>query len=323
MSSLMDIEDLTKWYIPKGRNKDKVIKAVDGIDLLIEEGEVLGIIGESGCGKSTFGRLLVALEKPTAGSIKFEGMSVSQILKENPLYFRKNCQMIFQDPFDTFDPRNNIQRILMTPLKIHNIGETHEERISIVINAMENVGIKPANDFMNRYPHELSGGQLQRISIIRSMLLNPKLIIADEPVSMLDVSIRADIINILLNLIKKYKTSMIFISHDIATTRYVSDRMAIMYLGKVVEIGRTDDIMKNARHPYTKVLISNCASINPLEKRNIIKVKGEPPTPVGTGPGCYFYERCYKACDRCKESYPEMMDLGSGHYASCFNINNN
>lgn len=320
VNSLMEIKGLTKWYIPKGKNKNKIIKAVDGIDLSINKGEVLGIIGESGCGKSTFGRMLVALEKPTAGSIKFEGMPINQILKENQLHFKKNCQMIFQDPFDTFDPRNNIQRILTTPLKIHNIGSSHKERIDMIIEIMEETGIKPAKDFIHRYAHELSGGQLQRISIIRSMLLNPKLIIADEPVSMLDVSVRADIINILLNLIKKHGTSMIFISHDIATTGYVSDKIAIMYLGKIVEIGSTDDIIKNAQHPYTKVLISNCASIDPFEKRNRIKVKGEPPTPVGTGPGCYFYERCYRANDRCKESYPEMMDLGNGHYASCFNI---
>ncbi|MBC8590002.1 oligopeptide/dipeptide ABC transporter ATP-binding protein [Wansuia hejianensis] len=320
MNSLMKIKGLTKWYIPKGKNKNKIIKAVDGIDLSINKGEVLGIIGESGCGKSTFGRMLVALEKPTAGSIKFEGVPINQILKENQLHFKKNCQMIFQDPFDTFDPRNNIQRILTTPLKIHNIGSSHKERIDMIIEIMEETGIKPAKDFIHRYPHELSGGQLQRISIIRSMLLNPKLIIADEPVSMLDVSVRADIINILLNLIKKHGTSMIFISHDIATTGYVSDKIAIMYLGKIVEIGSTDDIIKNAQHPYTKVLISNCASIDPFEKRNRIKVKGEPPTPVGTGPGCYFYERCYRGNDRCKESYPEMMDLGNGHYASCFNI---
>lgn len=320
MGSLIEIEDLTKWYIPKGKNEDKIIKAVDGIDLSINKGEVLGIIGESGCGKSTLARLLVALEKPTFGSIKFEGIPINQILKENRLYFKKNCQMIFQDPFDTFDPRNNIQKILTTPLKTHNIGSSHKKRTDIIIKVMEEAGIKPAKDFIHRYPHELSGGQLQRISIIRSMLLNPKLIIADEPVSMLDVSVRADIINILLNLTKKHGVSMIFISHDIATTCYISDKIAIMYLGKVVEIGSTDDIIKKAKHPYTKVLISNCASIDPFEKRDKIKVKGEPPTPVGTGPGCYFYERCYKSCNGCKESYPEMMDLGNGHYASCFNI---
>ncbi|WP_077369383.1 oligopeptide/dipeptide ABC transporter ATP-binding protein [Anaerosalibacter sp. Marseille-P3206] len=316
MANLIRVDNLTKWYVEK--KKKQTIKAVDGVSFTLEKGKILGIIGESGCGKSTLGRLLVALEKPTNGTIEFEGETINHIVKKEPLRFRRNCQMIFQNPFDTFDPRNDIQKILTTALKIHNIGNSKEERVDICIKAMEDAGIKPAKDYLHRYPHELSGGQLQRISIIRSMLLKPKLIIADEPVSMLDVSVRADILNVLLKMTKEKDASMIFISHDIATTRYISDMIAVMYLGRIVEMGMTDDIIQNPKHPYTKVLISNCASIDPFEKINVIKINGEPPTPIDTGPGCYFAPRCYKACEECKVSYPPMIEVEDGHYASCF-----
>ncbi len=312
----MRLNNVVKWYVEKRKNQ--IIKAVDGVSFSIDRGTILGIIGESGCGKSTLGRLLIALENPTDGSIEFEGEKIEHILKKNPLKFRRSCQMIFQNPFDTFDPRDDIEKVLTTPLKVHNIGGSQEERLDICIKTMEDAGIRPAMDYMNRYPHELSGGQLQRISIIRSMLLNPKLIIADEPVSMLDVSVRADIINTLLELTRKRETSMVFISHDIATTRYISDMIAVMYLGRIVEMGKTDDVIHNPKHPYTKALISNCASINPLEKKDVIKIAGEPPTPIGTGPGCYFYERCYKASKKCEKSYPDMVEIEKGHYASCY-----
>lgn len=316
MTSLLDVRDLTKWYFLK--KKSPIVKAVDGVSFTMNKGQVLGIIGESGCGKSTLGKMLVGIEKPTEGTIRFKNEITEHILKENPLQFRRSCQMIFQNPFDTFDPRDNVQRILNTALKIHGIGNSKKERIDISMKAMEDIGMKPARDYIYRYPHELSGGQLQRISIIRSMLLNPELIIADEPVSMLDVSVRADIINLLLELTKERGAAMIFISHDIATTRYISDRVGVMYLGRIVEMGNTDDVIHNPKHPYTKVLISNCASIDPLDKKNPIRIKGEPPTPVNTGPGCYFYPRCYKARERCKKEYPTMTNVGKGHFASCF-----
>ncbi|MBU5428151.1 ABC transporter ATP-binding protein [Tissierella pigra] len=319
MTSLITVKDLRKWYVQK---KKQTIKAVDGVSFSLERGNILGIIGESGCGKSTLGKLLVALESPTEGIIEFEGKSIEYILRNKDLKFRRDCQMIFQNPFDTFDPRDNVKRILTTALKIHDIGNSEEERINICISAMEKAGIRPAKDYLSRYPHELSGGQLQRISIIRSMLLNPKIIIADEPVSMLDVSVRADIINLLLQLTEERGAGMIFISHDIATTRYISHRIAVMYLGKIVEIGQTDDVIHNPRHPYTKALISNCGSINPFDNKDLIRIKGEPPTPVDTGPGCYFAPRCYKAGEKCNKSYPIMEEVGDNHYASCFYLFN-
>lgn len=325
MSNLLRVKDLTKYYIQKNninidgiKKRNQIIKAVDGVSFYLDSGKVLGIIGESGCGKSTLGRLLVNLEKPTKGNVEFQGKSLSNVVKKNPLKFRRDCQMIFQNPFDTFDPRNNIKSILTSALKIHNIGSSEKERVDISISYLEDAGIRPAKDFLNRYPHELSGGQLQRISIIRSMLLNPMLIIADEPVSMLDVSVRADIINLLLEITKKQKAGLIFISHDIATTGYISDRIAVMYLGRIVEIGKTYDIINNPKHPYTKVLISNCMSIDPFEKSNVIKIKGEPSAPMDTDEGCYFEPRCYMSCEKCKKSYPSMINVGEEHYASCF-----
>lgn len=315
MDSLLNVENLSKWYIDKNQ---KTIKAVNGVSFSLQKGEVIGIIGESGCGKSTLGRLLVGLEKPTDGNIDFDGSPINNVLKNHSLQFRRNCQMIFQNPFDTFDPRNSIKTILTTALKIHGIGNSEEERVNHIIEAMENTGISPGIDYLHRYPHELSGGQLQRISILRSMLLNPKLIIADEPVSMLDVSVRADIMNMLLQLTKEQDTGLVFISHDIATTRHISDIIGVMYLGKIVEIGRTDDIVHNPQHPYTKVLLSNCVSIDSFNKSNVISIIGEPTMPIDSKEVCYFAPRCYKSNPKCSESYPKMIEIGDEHYVSCF-----
>ncbi len=325
---VLEVNNLSKWYVQKkvvkkdGKvSKKQDIKAVDGVSFTLKKGEILGVIGESGCGKSTLGRVLIYLEDPTGGQIKLFGESATAMVKRDPLKFRRTCQMIFQNPFDTFDPRYTLRKILMNPLKLHNIGADEDERLKIVLGVLERSGLRPAEEYIDRHPHELSGGQLQRISILRSMLLEPAFMVADEPVSMLDVSIRADIINMLQELVQEHHTSMVFISHDIATTRYISDKVAVMYLGRVVEMGDTDEVLHNPQHPYTKVLISNCASLNPLEKKEVIKVSGEPPTPIDNGPGCYFAPRCYRACDKCFKEYPGPVDLGNGHWASCYFAN--
>lgn len=316
------------WYSQKNksflkamREERKWIKAVDQVSFELERGEILGIIGESGCGKSTLGKILARLEDPTHGDVYIDNVSTKELIKKDAKEFRRQVQIVFQNPFDTFTPRDTIEKILMRPLKIHGIGETNEERRAICVKALETGGLRPADEIMKRYPHELSGGQLQRISILRSMLFEPKFIIADEPVSMLDVSVRAEIINMLLSLSKEKNATVIFISHDIALTRYISDKIAVMYLGKVVEYGNSETIINNPKHPYTQALISNCSSIDPDELREVIKIQGEPPTPVNPGPGCYFAPRCFNASEDCFRKYPATIEVSEGHLVACDRLN--
>lgn len=326
-SHYIDIRNLSKWYrhktgkliAPRGKNA-LWVKAVDSVNLTMARGEILGVIGESGCGKSTLGRILTRLEDPTDGDVLIDGVSTASLIKEDQLGFRRTVQIVFQNPFDTFTPRDTIRKILLRPLKHHNIGTNEDERLAIIKAALEKGGLVPAEDILQRYPHEVSGGQLQRISIIRAMFLQPNFIIADEPVSMLDVSVRADIINMLKSLAKDEEAAVVFISHDIALTRYISDNVAVMYLGRIVEYGKADEIVKMPAHPYTQALISNCASIDPFEERNVIEIEGEPPTPVNPGPGCYFAPRCQRAVPACFEKYPDRVELSDSHYAYCDRI---
>ena len=253
---LLNVRNAQQWYgikrsiaeIAKKQDK-KWVKAVDDVSFTLKRGEVLGVIGESGCGKSTLGRMLAMLEKPYGGHLELDGQDYNRICKKDVLAFRRKVQIVFQNPFETFDPRHVIEDILMQPLEIHSIGSSVDERRRIICDGLEKLGITPAEDYLSRWPHELSGGQLQRISVLRSMLLNPLLIIADEPVSMLDVSVRADLLNTLMNLVHEYNMAMVFISHDIAVTNYVADRIAAMYLGRIVEMGTAEQIIKNPQHP--------------------------------------------------------------------------
>ena len=326
-NAYVTVTDISKWYPFRandkaskarslGRGKD-FIKALDGVNLTIEHGEILGIIGESGCGKSTLARMLTRLEEPTRGDCYIDGESTKEIIKKDPKAFRRMVQIVFQNPFDTFTPRDTIEKILMRPLRIHGIGVSDQERRQKCLDALETNGLVPAEDIMGRFPHELSGGQLQRISIIRAMFLEPGFIIADEPVSMLDVSVRAEIINMLIELAEKQGAAVMFISHDIALTRYISDNIAVMYLGKVVEYGKADEVIKNPKHPYTKALIDNCASIDPFEESGTIEIEGEPPTPMNPGPGCYFAPRCAEACPECMNTYPDKVEMEDGHWYTC------
>lgn len=322
---VLEVKDVKRHYIqrkkcitPDGRVlKNAKICSVDGVSFTLDEGEVLGIIGESGCGKSTLARVIVGLERPTSGSINIAGEKTEELIKRDRLNFHRTIQMIFQNPFDLFDPRFSIGKILNDTLKLHNIGKNDMERREVIIEKLESVGFIPADSFLDRYPHELSGGQLQRISILRSMMLKPLVVVADEPVSMLDVSVRADVINMLYSAAKEQRTSLIFISHDISTTRYISDRIAVMYLGRIVEIGNAHDIATNPRHPYTKALVSNCASIDPRKKHNPIRLKGEPATPVNLPEGCVFQPRCPVGTPECCREAPGLQFLGDGRFVRC------
>ncbi|MEH7392015.1 ABC transporter ATP-binding protein [Bacillus sp. JJ1474] len=318
--NVLEVNNISKWFEQRSsflRPKNWV-KSVDKVSFKLAKGEVLGVIGESGCGKSTLGKVLIHLETPTHGDILINGSSSAELIKKDKKSFKRNLQMIFQNPFDTFPPGHTIGRLMMRPLEIHKIGSSQKERFELCRTTLENAGLKPGEEFMARYPHELSGGQLQRISILRAMLLNPTFLVADEPVSMLDLSVRADIINMLIKLTKENDTAMVFISHDIAAARYISDKIAVMYLGRIVEMGDTEDVIHNPQHPYTQALISNCASIDFNENEDPIRIDGEPPTPVNPGPGCYFADRCFKATSKCCESYPDYVKKDNDHIYSCF-----
>ncbi len=320
-------EDACRYYKKREKHvrddgtvaRTSLVKAVDGVSFRLAPGEILGVIGESGCGKSTLGRLLVRLEKTTSGSVILDGKNVEELIKADRLGFRRQIQMVFQNPFDTFDPRFTIEKILVGALKLHGIGASHEERRALALEKLTAAGLLPAEDFLKRYPHELSGGQLQRISILRSMLLHPKVLVADEPVSMLDISIRADIINLIYDTARAEGAAAVFISHDITTTRYISDRIAVMYLGRIVELGTADEVALHPMHPYTEALISNCSSIDPRERKQIIQLQGEPPSPVDIPPGCPFAPRFPRATPECSKSEQVLKQVG-GRLVRCSKV---
>lgn len=312
---LVRINGLKKYFPVEGSSD--VVQAVDNVSFDIAEGETLGLVGESGCGKSTVGRCILRLYEPTAGSVFFDGRDVLRLSSPELRAIRREMQIIFQDPYSSLNPRLNILAIVSEPLKIHGVARASERR-ERVANLLSRVGLDP--DYMNRYPHEFSGGQRQRIGIARALALNPKLIICDEPVSALDVSVQAQVVNLLQELQEQLGLTYLFISHGLAVVEHISNRVAVMYLGKIVEIADSRELYENPLMPYTKALLSAIPVPDPKHKRDRIILKGDVPTPINPPSGCRFRTRCQIAIDRCAEVVPELREIKPGHFAACIRI---
>ena len=314
---LVDIRGVRKHFPVRGGplgGRKAVVKAVDGVDLAVYRGETLGLVGESGCGKTTLGRLVVRLESPTEGEILFEGENILGYGREKLKAFRREVQMIFQDPYSSLNPRRSAGSTIGEPLLVHGVS-SGRERDEEVARLMEKVGL--TREQMARYPHEFSGGQRQRIGIARALALRPKLIIADEPVSALDVSIQAQILNLLRSLQREFDLTYLFISHDLSVVEHMSDRVAVMYLGKIVELAPSADLYNCPLHPYTQVLISAIPVADPGRKSRRLRTGGDVPSPIDPPAGCAFHPRCDRCMDVCRTAAPPLAEREKGHFVAC------
>jgi oligopeptide transport system ATP-binding protein len=313
--TLLEVRNLVKHFPVD--NSDDVVQAVDGVSFSIREGETLGLVGESGCGKSTVGRNLLRLQEPTSGEVFFEGENILEFGPEKMRAIRREMQIIFQDPYASLNPRLSILSIVSEPLKIHGVSSKAERR-ERVADLLAKVGLDP--NYMNRYPHEFSGGQRQRIGIARALALNPKLIVCDEPVSALDVSVQAQVVNLLQDLQGEFGLTYLFISHGLAVVEHISNRVAVMYLGRIVEIADAQELYKNPLHPYTKALLSAIPVPDPKQKRERIVLTGDVPTPINPPSGCRFRTRCPIAIEDCARIVPELREIVPDHTAACIRI---
>ena len=316
--SLLQVRDLKKYFeIKRGFfwGEPAKVHAVDGVSFDLLRGETLGLVGESGCGKSTTGRLILRLIEPTAGEVLFEGTSIFKAGKSEMRALRQRMQIIFQDPYSSLNPRMTVEQIVGEGIVIHKLCKTRHERRERVADLLKKVGLSPEQ--MHRYPHEFSGGQRQRVGIARALAVNPKLIIADEPISALDVSIQAQVINLLEDLQDQFNLTYLFIAHDLRVVEHISDRVAVMYLGKIVELADSQELYAKPMHPYTEALLSAIPIPDPTTKRRRIILEGDPPSPINPPKGCRFHTRCHKRFDRCDKEEPVLREVDPRHWVSC------
>ena len=312
---MLTITDVHVHY-PVGR---KILRAVDGVSLDVAAGETLGIVGESGCGKSTLAKAVLGLVKPVQGSVTVDGQNPDGLAGAALLGFRRNVQMVFQDPYASLSPRRTILQSLLEPLEVHQIGNDRKGRIARAEATLDAVGLDRTS--LSRYPHEFSGGQRQRIGIARAIIADPKLVILDEPVSALDISVRAQVINLLADIQRTRNVGYMFIGHDLALMRHVTDRVAVMYLGRVVELGATAEIFDNPQHPYTRSLILSAPSPDPTKRRTTLALDGDPPSPLNIPAGCRFQTRCAYRTEKCLTDDPQLIQLGDARRIACHHSN--
>ena len=321
---LVQVKNLRKYFpIKLGFFKSLLakdipkVRAVDNVSFNIQNEEVFGLVGESGCGKTTTGRCILRLIEPTTGHIMFDGKDITLLTEEEMRSLRREMQIIFQDPYGALNPRMSIYDILAEPVTLQKIAEDPDEVLDIASRALEEMDLVPPEEFLYRFPHELSGGQRQRIAIARAFIVNPRFIVADEPVSMLDASIRSEVIKLMLGMVKKRHCTFLYITHDIALSRYMCDRIAVMYLGKIVEMGPTEELIKEPYHPYTLALIKAVPVPDPTARRREVVIKGEVPSPINPPPGCRFHPRCPYAKDKCRKEEPPLVEIDKDRYVAC------
>lgn len=314
MTSLIVVQGLKKYYTKSSGwiesifSDDVYIKAVDDVNFSIDTGEIVSIVGESGCGKTTLGKAIIRLEEITEGKIFFKNTNITSLSSKEMHKLRREVQIIYQDPFSSLNPKKTIHQLVVQPLKIHNIGSAKQQQTKVE-ETLSHVGLTPVDDFLNRYPEELSGGQLQRVSFARALVLDPDFVVADEPTSMLDASVRARILDLIEQLNDKHNVSFLVITHDLSAARYISDRIGVMYLGRLVELGNANDVFENPKHPYSKALIDSIPTLSPHEPFLISEIEGEIPDPENIPDGCSFHPRCPIMKEHCKTIEPEWREL--------------